>query len=371
MVLHLQNFPSFLSIDGVYVRVQHTFENVTKYGTCWVYAQVMSAKTGNALGIPKDMTKKISKGFARVLVFDSKPAPKTRRKVQVNVFNFVSLGKGQADDPICVARFSISDSTLDRIAERRRPNDKDLEPFAPFDLEFFSHLDCNGNPIYRAMFALGDPPHVHPVIQLSHLKSRCDVDMEYGPDLILCRTPPPAGFIPSSLREQGEHCDGNFYHAKGQWSQDAQGQYRVSHHVPLTTDRHTENIKMIEPLFLNGPAHLNSLSVLIGINANTTLTFPQSPAQGRRGNVVQPTPFGGLDTFSFVEGHMGSMYGLHPNERPHVYGHCRDLRQFPVCNVMSLLAILAAKQRVECLRAKQTKCMPTIILSPIHSHRHR
>jgi hypothetical protein len=33
----------------------------------------MSAKTGNALGIPKDMTKKISKGYAHVLVFDSEP----------------------------------------------------------------------------------------------------------------------------------------------------------------------------------------------------------------------------------------------------------------------------------------------------------
>ena len=193
---------------------------------------------------------------------------------------------------------------------------------------------------------------------------------EYGPDLILCRTP-SAGFIPSSLREQGEHCDGNFYHAKGQWSdsQDAHGHYRVSHHVPLITDRHTEDITMIEPLFLNGLAHLNSMSALIGINSNTTLTFPQAPASGRRGNFVRPTPFGGLDTFSFVEGHMGSMYGLDANERPHVYGHSRDLRQFPVCNIMSLLAILAAKQRVESSRSKHTKCAPIFILNPTHSHR--
>jgi hypothetical protein len=324
----------------------------------------MSAKTGNALGIPNDMTKKISKGYARVLVFDSKSAPKTRQKVQVSIFNFVSLGKGQADDPICVARFSISCSKLDRITQRCRLNADDLEPFAPLDLEMFSHLDCNGNPIYQAMFARGHPPRVHPAIQLSHLKSRCNVDMEYGPDLILCRTPTPAGFIPSSLREQGQHCDGNFYHAKGQWSQDAQGHYRVSHHVPLITDRHTENGMMIEPLFLNGPAHLNSLSVLIGINSNTTLTFPKAPAIGRLGNMVQPVPFGGVQTFSFVEGHMGSMYGLHPNERPHLYGHSRDLRQFPVCNVMSLIAILAAKQRVESLRCKHIKCRPTFLLNP-------
>ena len=219
LVLQLQNFPSFLSIDGVYVRVQHTFENVTKYGTCWVYAQVMSAKTGNALGIPKDMTKKISKGYARVLVFDSKSALKRGQEVQVSVFNFVSLGKGQADDPICVARFSISGSKLDRITEKCRFTAKDthLEPFAPFKLEMISHLDCNGKPIYQTMFARGDPPRLHPVIQLFDLKSTANVDMEYGPDLILCRTP-SAGFIPSSLREQGEHCDGNCYHAKGQWS---------------------------------------------------------------------------------------------------------------------------------------------------------
>ncbi len=338
-----------------------------------MYAQVMSAKTGNALGIPKDMTKKISKGHAHVLVFDSKSPSRRGKEVQVCVLKFVSLGKGQADNPICIARFSISGSTLDRITEKcsLTANDLHLEPFAPSKLEMFSHLDCNGNPIYQTMFALGDPPRLHPAIQLFDLKSRSNVDMEYGPDLILCRTPSPAGFIPSSLREQGEHCDGNFYHAIGQWSQDAQGHYRVSHHVPLTTDSHTENITRIEPLFLHGPAHQNSLSALIGINANTTLTFPQTPALGRRGNFVQPVPFGGVDVFSFVKDHMGSMYGLDANERPHVYGHSRDLRQFPVCNVMSLLAILAAKQRVESLRSTHTKCTPIFILIPAHPHRHR
>jgi hypothetical protein len=56
------------------------------------------------------------------------------------------------------------------------------------------------------------------------------------------------------------------------------------------------------------------------------------------GRFVQPVPFGGLDMFSFIEGHVGSMYGLHAKERPHLYGHSRGLRQFPVCNIMSLLA---------------------------------
>jgi hypothetical protein len=180
-----------------------------------VYAQVMSAKTGNALGIPKDMTRKISKGYAHVLIFDSKSPPKRGQAVQVSVLKFVSLGKAQADNPICVARFSISGSTLDRITEKcsLTANDLHLKPFAPSKLEMFSHLDCNGNPKYQTMFARGDPPRVHPAIQLFDLKTRSNVDMEYGPDLILCRTPSPAGFIPSSLREQGEHCDGNLYHA--------------------------------------------------------------------------------------------------------------------------------------------------------------
>ncbi len=114
---------------------------------------------------------------------------------------------------------------------------------------------------------------------------------------------------------------------------------------------------MIEPLFLNGPAHQNSLSALIGINSKTTLTFPQTPAIGRRGNFVQPVPFGGLDVFSFIEGHMGSKYGLHANERPHLYGHSRDLRQFPVCNIMSLHAILAANIK---RTGKRGTCVTTL-----------
>jgi len=49
-------------------------------------------------------------------------------------------------------------------------------------------------------------------------------------------------------------------------------------HRPLMTDSQMEDPKFIEPLFLEGHAHQNSQLVLIGINKNTTLTFPPPPA---------------------------------------------------------------------------------------------
>jgi len=62
------------------------------------------------------------------------------------------------------------------------------------------------------------------------------------------------------------------------------------------TDSQMVDPKFIETLFLEGHAHQNSQSVLIGINKNTTLTFPPPPAvdvsRRRHDNVVQPTPFG-------------------------------------------------------------------------------
>ena len=74
-------------------------------------------------------------------------------------------------------------------------------------------------------------------------------------------------------------------------------------------------------------------------------------------NIVDDVPFGGLSAFSFFRDHLGSLYLLIPNERPHLYAHSGDLRQFPVVTVSNLLATLAAKQRVERLR---------VILRPGH-----
>ncbi len=51
---------------------------------------------------------------------------------------------------------------------------------------------------------------------------------------------------------------------------------------------------------------------------------------------------------------MGSNYKLCPNERPHLYAHSRDLRQFPVVGFGSLLLVLAAKERIENIRRTKT-----------------
>jgi hypothetical protein len=82
-----------------------------------------------------------------------------------------------------------------------------------------------------------------------------------------------------------------------------------------------------------------------------TLTFPsEASGQGLRdSDVVEGIPFGGGAGFAFVEPHMGSEYP-DPNERPHLYAHSADLRQFPVATATGLIAILAAKQRIEYLR---------------------
>jgi len=41
---------------------------------------------------------------------------------------------------------------------------------------------------------------------------------------------------------------------------------------------------------------------------------------------------------------------LDPNDRPHLYAHCGDLRQFPVSSFGNLLLVLSAKQRIESIR---------------------
>jgi hypothetical protein len=50
---------------------------------------------------------------------------------------------------------------------------------------------------------------------------------------------------------------------------------------------------------------------------------------------------------------MGSEY-VDPNERPHLYAHSADLRQFPTGTASGLIAILAAKQRIENIRKERS-----------------
>jgi hypothetical protein len=60
---------------------------------------------------------------------------------------------------------------------------------------------------------------------------------------------------------------------------------------------------------------------------------------------------------------LGSIYKLDANERPHLYAHSRDLRQFPVVGFDSLLMVLAAKQRIENIRRKKKECSSAMQLN--------
>ena len=134
----------------------------------------------------------------------------------------------------------------------------------------------------------------------------------------------------------------------------------VSTHVPLRSDSDMENAGLIEPVFLRGRPHQNSMSFLMNVNGKTTLTFPSEGATRHNPNHVDDVPFGGLSAFSFIQEHLGSLYGLDPNERPHLYAHSGDLRQFPSAGFSNLLLILAAKQRVENIRSLNQSDQPDV-----------
>jgi hypothetical protein len=307
-----------------------------------VYAQVMSRKASNDLGVPEDfISGLISKQFALVLLYE----PGRTSGCNARIIHWISLGKGQVRNPICLARFELRKKNRNFVVE---------------GAEMFSHLGPGGEPQYQSISDLA------PTAKWSGFEARPGVGIEYGPDLILLRE--SSRSKTASLSVQCEHCDGNFFHAKGQWKKDGKvhGKHRLGlDHRPLMTDKQMEDPSLIEPLFLEGPAHQNSQSVLIGINKNTTLTFPPPPpgddgAGRRQDNVVQPTPFGGLGIFAFIEDHMGSAYGDQANERPHVYAHSSDLRQFPVSSAANLLLVFALKERIENIRERRETCTPTM-----------
>ena len=326
----LANFPSCFSIDGMYAEVDHEFGNAV------VYAQVMSRKASQDLGVPKaSIPATFSLQYAHVLLYQAS----ITSGANARIVHWSSLGEGQVADPICVAKFKLQ---------------VEDGSFCVKEAEMFSHLDSRGVPVYQAIEGF------RPTATQCDFQTKANVCLEYGPDIILTRIQSVSK--PAPLGEQLGHCDGNFYHAKGEWLEDesVHGKYRLANHRPLLHDAEMENKDLIEPLFLKGSAHQNSLSMLIGINQHTTLTFPPpADVRNRQANVVQPAPFGGLKIVSFVKEHMGSAYGINPNERPHVYAHSSDLRQFPVSTAGNLIMLLGIKQRIENIRERRRQCTPT------------
>ena len=325
-VLQLDLFPACLAINGIYVRVAHDLPDPS----CVLYAQVQSAQTRNRLGISKTLCDHFGGDYARVIIIN-----KSAKTWKATVHVFLSIGTCQDDNPICIARFSIPPASA-----RQQCKHAALCP------EMFSHLDGGGIPLYQHI------PGATPQVVLGPT-TVANVSLEYGPNIRTRRQPQlDPRYRPNDLVEQAAHCDGNYFHAKDQWERvdGPNPYYQLKSHIPFTNASSMEIESALEPLFLHGPAHLNSLSFLLGVNANTTLTFPPDEQAGRVGNKVEDTPFGGCTAINFIEPHMGSAYP-DPNERPHLYAHSADLRQFPVARTSSLLGIIAAKQRIQKIRS--------------------
>jgi hypothetical protein len=58
---------------------------------------------------------------------------------------------------------------------------------------------------------------------------------------------------------------------------------------------------------------------------------------------------------------LGSAY-----ERPHLYAHSSDLRQFPVSSFGNLLVVLAAKQRIESIKRQRDSQMVLSQVARLH-----
>jgi hypothetical protein len=68
-IIKLANFPSCFSINGMYAEVHHEFENGL---TAVVYAQVMSRKASQDLGVPKaSIPATFSLQYAHVLLYQA------------------------------------------------------------------------------------------------------------------------------------------------------------------------------------------------------------------------------------------------------------------------------------------------------------
>ena len=298
----------------------------------------MSAKTRNALKIAEDVCDKFSSDYARVIVLDE-----SQKQTRAKVLCFVSMGECAVDDPLCVARFNLTRSeTVHTACTVGEP-------------EMFSHLDDAGTIAYQ--------PFVADTTVDWCGTSAANVPLEYGPNFILRNTPVDTNFKPGPLLTQGEHTDGNFYSAKNQWVEHAPGKFHLSpDHTPFKTESDMQDAAKMDPVFLHGTPAENSTSYLMGVNAKTTLSFPAQSTSHVAACYAAPVPFGGFNAFSFVEDHMGSSYLMDPNERLHLYAHCNDLRQFPVMGAGQLMAILAAKQRLEHLRLSRTSanCTPAL-----------
>lgn len=352
--LIFKGFPEFLSINGAYVTVKDEAAGGEERK---LYAQVMSKKAAKSLNIPEGLVIP-HKDFARVLDVRWQEGQET---AVVKVQCFLSKGLGEPDDPICIATFELKCSNPENTE-----TDSDLDLLV-INHRMFSHIGPDGHAVYQDMDVAGCSPHG---TVLANTTVRSNRDLEYGANLVPRHVNLNVGstFKPVGLGEQAAHCDGNFYQAKGQWAEVSSegrtgpnhGLYRVSTHVPLRSDSDMENAGLIEPVFLRGRPHQNSMSFLMNVNGKTTLTFPSEGATRHNPNHVDDVPFGGLSAFSFIQEHLGSLYGLDPNERPHLYAHSGDLRQFPSAGFSNLLLILAAKQRVENIRSLNQSDQPDV-----------
>ena len=268
----LQDFPDFLNVNGMYVRVQD--------GSRDLYAKVMSKAAAVSLGISPDLLVIDRHDYARVIAIDGRTA---------KVLSFLSVGMGEDEDPIFVAAFKLKEplSTSSCVS---------LSSCVLQQPRMFSHLDAAGKAVYQDI-----DRSFCPSISVVQMLSNGNVSLEYGPNLISRCVPVPQNFQDVPLTEQAAHCDGNYCCAKGQWTQfkpsgkDQQpghGMYRASNHVPAK-----RNSEMCEPIFLNGRPSQNSMSFLFNVNGETTLTFPPDPSQRRTANVVDDVPFGGFSAF--------------------------------------------------------------------------
>ena len=273
VVLALQGFPDFLSLNGVYVRVEDNSRVL--------YAKVMSMAAAASLGILADRLVIDRYNYALVIVIDQCVA---------KVYSFISVGMGEDDDPICVAAFTLNQPLA-------HPECCCLT--GPFQM--FSHLDEGGKVVLQKR-ALG-VGCASPSISVSSYKSKAEVSLGYGSNIIARCAPYHHNFQAVALDEQAGHCDGNYCCVPGQWAQvpvstksraKSKRRYGVSEHVPAKV-----NADMSEPVYLDGLPHQNSMSFLFNVNGNTTLTFPieDADASRREANAADPVPFGGFTAF--------------------------------------------------------------------------